>query len=618
MHVLIIHQAFASPDEPGGTRHYEFARYLVDKGHKVTIIASNLSYLSGQPSADSVPLAGRLQYSNGIQVIRAYTYPALHRSFVWRVVSFFSFVLTSLLAAMRVQNIDLVMGTSPPIFQAVSALLVSFLRFRPFLLEIRDLWPEFAIDMGVLKSKPLIYLSRWLEGFLYVRSSYLLVNSPAYRKYLVKKGVPVSKISVIPNGVDPQRFDESNNGERIRHEFGLDGKFVATYAGALGLANDISTILEAAKSLRDKNDIRFLLVGDGKERTHMEALAKQWDLPNVIFIGARPKSKMGEILAASDGGIAILQDIPMFRTTYPNKVFDYMAAGRPTILAIDGVIRQVVEAAKGGIFVPPGNSGALAEAISNLAENPSRAKAMGISARKYVKENFNRADQAQEFLELLCGVTQKKVRVLFYVSFGKRLADLLLAVPALIVLSPMISLLIVMVYAKIGRPIFFQQKRPGLRGQLFRMYKFRTMTNERNSGGKLLPDDKRLTKFGSLLRKTSLDELPELFNVLKGDMSFVGPRPLLMQYLDRYTQEQMRRHEVKPGITGWAQVNGRNAITWEQKFEHDVWYVDHVSLWLDLKIIAMTIWKVLKGEGINQPGQATAEEFMPHAKAQRR
>jgi sugar transferase EpsL len=153
--------------------------------------------------------------------------------------------------------------------------------------------------------------------------------------------------------------------------------------------------------------------------------------------------------------------------------------------------------------------------------------------------------------------------------------------------------------------------RPGKDGKPFTIYKFRTMTDERDEAGKLRPDGKRLIGLGRFLRKTSMDELPELFNVIKGDMSIVGPRPLLMQYLDRYTPEQARRHEVKPGITGWAQVNGRNAISWEDKFKLDVWYVDHVSLWLDLKIIAMTVLKVLKREGISQEGEATAEEFNP-------
>ena len=167
----------------------------------------------------------------------------------------------------------------------------------------------------------------------------------------------------------------------------------------------------------------------------------------------------------------------------------------------------------------------------------------------------------------------------------------------------------VWVRIRIGTPVLFRQARPGLHGGPFVIYKFRTMTDERDGAGKLRPDGKRLTGLGRFLRKTSLDELPELFNVIKGDMSIVGPRPLLMQYLDRYTPEQMRRHEVKPGITGWAQVNGRNAISWEEKFKLDVWYVDNWSRWLDVKIIGMTVWKILKGEGINQLGQATMEGF---------
>jgi sugar transferase EpsL len=192
----------------------------------------------------------------------------------------------------------------------------------------------------------------------------------------------------------------------------------------------------------------------------------------------------------------------------------------------------------------------------------------------------------------------------------KRAFDLTLALLALTVLFPMIGLIALLVWLKLGSPILFRQQRPGLHSEPFTLYKFRTMTDARDAQGNLPPDAERLTPLGRFLRSTSLDELPELFNVLKGDMSLVGPRPLLMQYLGRYTPEQLRRHQVKPGITGWAQVNGRNVLTWEQKFALDVWYVDHWSLWLDLKIVAGTVWKVLAREGISQPGQATAQEFM--------
>jgi lipopolysaccharide/colanic/teichoic acid biosynthesis glycosyltransferase len=193
---------------------------------------------------------------------------------------------------------------------------------------------------------------------------------------------------------------------------------------------------------------------------------------------------------------------------------------------------------------------------------------------------------------------------------SKRILDLLLAIPGILILSPLFLFITILVGASFGTPIIFRQKRPGYKGKPFWVYKFRTMTDAYDAQDNLLPDSQRITRLGQLLRSSSLDELPELFNVLRGEMSLVGPRPLLMQYLERYSPEQARRHEVLPGMTGWAQINGRNALTWEEKFNLDVWYVDHWSFWLDIKIMLLTVVKVLRREGINQPGQATAEEFM--------
>lgn len=196
-----------------------------------------------------------------------------------------------------------------------------------------------------------------------------------------------------------------------------------------------------------------------------------------------------------------------------------------------------------------------------------------------------------------------------YRKSGKRLTDFVIAFVALLCLWPIMLIVAVVVSLKLGTPILFEQQRPGFHGKPFIMYKFRTMNNVRDSAGNFLPDNQRLTPFGRFLRSTSLDELPELVNVLKGDMSLVGPRPLLMQYLARYTKEQMRRHEVRPGITGWAQVNGRNSVSWDERFSLDVWYVDHLSLRLDIRILALTLLKVLKREGIHQDGQTTMSEF---------
>ena len=196
------------------------------------------------------------------------------------------------------------------------------------------------------------------------------------------------------------------------------------------------------------------------------------------------------------------------------------------------------------------------------------------------------------------------------IPLAKRLLDLFLTIPGLILISPLLALLALLVRLAHGAPVLFCQLRPGFMGKPFLIYKFRTMRDARDAQGCLLPDADRLTALGSFLRSTSLDELPELFNILQGTMSLVGPRPLLMQYLELYTSEQARRHHVLPGLTGWAQVNGRNAISWEEKFALDVWYVDHWSFGLDLKILLLTLWKWLRREGISQPGHATAEEFM--------
>ncbi|MFB2918985.1 sugar transferase [Aerosakkonema funiforme] len=192
----------------------------------------------------------------------------------------------------------------------------------------------------------------------------------------------------------------------------------------------------------------------------------------------------------------------------------------------------------------------------------------------------------------------------------KYVLDRVFAAIALLVFSPFIIFVAIAIYLRMGRPIVFTQPRPGKNGHIFTFYKFRTMTDDRDADGNLLPDVQRITAIGKFLRQSSLDELPQLWNVLKGDMSFVGPRPLLVEYLERYSPEQARRHDVTPGITGWAQINGRNSISWSEKFKLDVWYVDNWSLLLDLKILFLTVWKVVKKDGINQSAQDTMEKFM--------
>lgn len=400
---LLVHQAFVSKDEPGGTRHFELARRLVTLGHRFTVVASDVSYHTGGRIVAKPRLVTE-SCEDGVRILRAYTYAGVHRSYFSRVISFLSFMTTSVIAGAAVARPDVVMGTSPPIFQAISAWMLAELHGCPFMLEIRDLWPEFAIDIGLLKNRTLIRLARRVERFLYRHADHLLVNSPAYRDYLLKRGIEPAKISFISNGVDPAMFDPLGRGDSIRARYNLAKKFVATYAGAIGMANDIDTLVKAADFLKSRTDIHILIVGDGKERKRLEDWSRQLRLDNITFAGSYPKNQISEVFAASDACVALLKDIPMFTTTYPNKVFDYMAAGRPTVLAIDGVIRQVIEAAGGGVFVPPGDARLLADTIAGLADNPYEVSAMGKAARAYVVQHFNRDRHAQQLADLLSRV----------------------------------------------------------------------------------------------------------------------------------------------------------------------------------------------------------------------
>lgn len=398
MHILLIHQAFAALDEAGGTRHFEMASYLVQRGHRVTIIASPISYLTGQ---SRLPQNRWRQVESplpGITILRSYTYAAFHRSFVHRVFSFLSFMLSSFINGLSVGQVDLVWGTSPPIFQAVTAWLLARLKGASFLLEIRDLWPEFAIAVGVLKNPLLVRLSLWLEGFLYRRADRLLVNSPGFIAHVTARGA--RWVELVPNGADPAMFDPTLKGEEFRAEHQLKDKFIVLYAGAHGLSNDLGVVLAAAQLLRDNPAVCFVLIGAGKEKAALMAQAQTLGITNVRFLPPVPKQAMKQALAAADACLAILKPLDWYKTTYPNKVFDYMAAGRPVLLAIDGVIRSVVQDAAAGLFVPPGDPAALAAAVRQLAADPAASRQMGQAGRACVENNFAR-DQLSQQLALI-------------------------------------------------------------------------------------------------------------------------------------------------------------------------------------------------------------------------
>lgn len=399
MHILLIHQAFATLDEPGGTRHHELARYLTEKGHRVTVVASALTYLTGDSQTGRVPWKQVQSGGPGITILRAYTYSALHKSFFHRLLSYFSFMFSSFVIGLGVKNVDVVWGTSPPIFQGAAAWLLARLKQARFLFEVRDLWPAFAVAVGVLTNPALIRASEWLERFLYQRADQLIVNSPGFTAHIEARGG--KNVVLVPNGAEAEMFDPDADGADLIAAHNLQGKFVVLYAGAHGMSNDLGVLLQAAARLGDHPEVMVVLVGDGKDKTALQAEAHSLGLENVLFIPPLPKAEMQTALAAADACVAILKPVEMYKTVYPNKVFDYMAAGRPVVLAIDGVIRDVVEEGQAGLFVPPGDPDALAEAIRKLAADPVQARALGQNGRRYLEAHFDRPRVAEKLDELL-------------------------------------------------------------------------------------------------------------------------------------------------------------------------------------------------------------------------
>ena len=391
MRVLFVHQSFSSLKDGGSGRANDFARRLVDSGHEVVCLAGTFNYLSGKIPPQFTGRFKVREQVDGYTVLRSWTYDGYHRSYVSRVITFVSFMLSSILAGMGEPRFDVIAPCTPPFFLGVTGYILSLWHRAPIVYEVRDLWSEVAFQLGIVKNKWVIGAVRALERFLYSRAEYVVVNSPGFIEPLKAAGVRPERIKLIPNGVDLSEFRPLPEArDRVRAEFGFDGKFIVLYAGSLGLANSLETVIEAASLMKDDATVEFVFVGDGQRRRELEAYAGRLGVTNVTFIGAVAKQRIPEILAGSDAGVATLLDIPLFRTTYPNKVFDYMACAKPTVLAIDGVIREVIDNSRGGVFVKPQDPGAIAAGVRKLRDDPEESRRMGERALAYVTEHFDR------------------------------------------------------------------------------------------------------------------------------------------------------------------------------------------------------------------------------------
>jgi len=404
MHILVVHQYFLGKNDAGGSRWNQFAKYWAQAGHKITVLAGTVHYATGrkQPQYKGRFIV-REREGNNVEVLRCYVSESYSKNFIGRFWAYLSFVGSSIWAGLFcVGKCDIIICTSPPLTVGLTGWILSRLKRIPMVFEVRDLWPESAIDTGVLTNRWLIRMSYWLESKSYESANWINVLTPAFEKVLVgRKSVKPDRISMIPNGADLDVIKAGDSDSLVREKHNLRDKFVITYVGAHGRANCLIQLLEAAKLLKEHREIIIMLVGDGMEKPMLKEKSRQWKLDNVVFVDSVPKNVIVDYITASDVCTAVLKKVDTFKTVYPNKVFDYMSAAKPTIIGIDGVARKLVEDAGAGVYVEPENAAEFAQAVLELKDNPRLRRQYGESGLKFVRENFVRDALARKYLDIL-------------------------------------------------------------------------------------------------------------------------------------------------------------------------------------------------------------------------
>jgi lipopolysaccharide/colanic/teichoic acid biosynthesis glycosyltransferase/glycosyltransferase involved in cell wall biosynthesis len=635
MKILLLTQWF----EPEPTfKGLFFAQELAGRGHEVEVLTGFPNYPGGKLYPGYRIRPWLREETGGIRVLRVALYPSHSNSGVCRALNYISFALSAaVIGTALITKPDVVYVYHPPITVGFAAAVISFFRNTPFVYDIQDLWPDTVAASGMMSNPITLTLLSKLCKVVYRRARHITVLSLGFKEQLVRRGVPPDKIDVIYNWCDETAL--KLKGGPVTRLCSAD-RFCILFAGTMGHVQGLDSVLHAAQICQTAVPAaEFLFMGGGVDRDRLQSMALEMHLDNVRFLPRQPMHCMGAILAGADALLVHLKDDPLFRITIPSKTQAYLAAGKPILMAVRGEATSLITSSGAGIMCQPRDPGSIAAAVKELAEaGKNRLAEMGRNGAAFYERELSVSVGVGKFERIFKAVTNKVVletdthagacprpaawqksgrSMSFYREFGKRAFDVICASAALILFAPFLAIVAVLVKIKLGSPIIFRQLRPGKYADPFILLKFRTMNDTKDPAGRLLPDEERLTKLGRFLRSYSLDELPQLWNVIRGDMSLVGPRPLLMKYLSLYAPEQARRHEVRPGVTGWAQVNGRNAVSWNNKFALDTWYVDHWSLRVDVTILANTAWLVYRRKDISSQGYATMPEFTGVAQQKR-
>lgn len=404
MNILIIYQFHIHPKDAGITRFSQFAKYWADSGHKVRIIAGMVNYLTGKKLKEyQRKLFVKEIEGKNIEVLRTFTSVLGYRTFWGRLFSYFSFIKSSFVAGLF-SKADVIIVVSPPIFIGIVGYLLSCIKRKPFIFEIRDLWPDEAIEMGIIKNKLMIKLSHWLEKFLYRKAKLIIGVTPGFREFLInKKKVDSEKITIIPNPADLNLLKPQNKNNWVRQKFNWQDKFIVLYIGAHSMVYNFSPVIETAKNLKNKNsNILFVFVGDGKQKPVLIEKAKKENLKNIQFLDPIPKKQIGDFINASDVCIATLKKMNLLKYIYPAKLFDYMACAKPIILAMNGVSKELVcKQAKCGICIEPENATEFEKAVIGLYNNSNKIELLGKSGYNFVRQNFSDRILAEKYINIL-------------------------------------------------------------------------------------------------------------------------------------------------------------------------------------------------------------------------
>ncbi len=401
MRVLFLSHYFPPEVNAPASRTYEHCKQWVRDGHEVTVVTCAPNHPRGKVYEGYRNRLVQREDKEGIRVVRVWTYVTANEGFFKRTLNYISFMVSSILIAPWLPQADVVVTTSPQFFNGLAGYFVSRLKRIPWVLEIRDLWPESILVVGAIRNKTIIRLLEWIELFAYRKADRIVPVTDAFKRYMVKKGIPAEKIEVIKNGADLSFFKEITGPNPVAVELGLQGKFVASYFGTHGMAHCLETMLHSARELKQREDIVILLVGDGAERQSLLAMRDKMALPNVIMLDQQPKEKMPYLWAISDVSLVLLKKSELFTTVIPSKIFESMAMEKPIILGVEGESAGIIKDAEAGFCIEPQNSQQLAERVLELYENRELAARLGANGRRHVGKHYDRTVLARRYESLL-------------------------------------------------------------------------------------------------------------------------------------------------------------------------------------------------------------------------